>query len=307
MPITATIIPIFTIVFLGWFVHRKGFLPSEFQGPANRLVFYVAIPAIIFQSIAKSSLGELFNPRVVVITLIVLTVSYAVAWLVCYLARVPRHLSGTFIQASGHGNLGYFGFAVAFYFLGADGLVQASIVAGFLMILQNIYSIMALQRYASQSAVPNTARTMAFKVVGNPVIVSVLAGMLVALLGIPLPLIVERSLTILGGLALPTALLVIGASLSLGRMRAHHMLVGGAAAIKLLFMPGLGWLLFLACGIPVGDYLPALILLASPTATIAFVMAREMQGDADLAIAAISASTLLSALTYMLWLGVGRI
>jgi malate permease and related proteins len=307
MPISATIIPIFIIVILGWFVHSKGFLPSEFQGPANRLVFYVAIPAIIFQSIARSALGELFNPRVVVITLTALTASYAVSWFVCYLARVPRHLAGTFIQASGHGNLGYFGFAVAFYYLGDAGLAQASIVAGFVMILQNIFSIMALQRYASQSAVPNTARNIVFKVVGNPVILAVLAGMLVALLEIPLPLIVERSLTILSGLALPTALLVIGASLSIGRMQAHRMLIIGASAIKLLFMPGLGWLLFLFCGIPVGDYLPALILLASPTATIAFVMARELQGDSDLAVAVISASTLLSALTYMLWLSVGRI
>jgi predicted permease len=43
--------------------------------------------------------------------------------------------------------------------------------------------------------------------------------------------------------------------------------------------------------------LPALILLASPTAIISFVMAKEMQGDEDLAIATISASTLASALT----------
>jgi predicted permease len=52
------------------------------------------------------------------------------------------------------------------------------------------------------------------------------------------------------------------------------------------------------------NYLPALILLASPTATIAYVMAREMKGDVDFVIAAISTSTLLSAGTYLFWMTV---
>jgi predicted permease len=53
------------------------------------------------------------------------------------------------------------------------------------------------------------------------------------------------------------------------------------------------------------EYLPALILLASPTATVSYVMALEMAGDADLATAAISITTLASAVTFTLWLGLG--
>jgi hypothetical protein len=50
------------------------------------------------------------------------------------------------------------------------------------------------------------------------------------------------------------------------------------------------------------DYLPGLILLATPTATVAYVMAKEMQGDTAFAVATISASTLLSAVTFTFWL-----
>jgi predicted permease len=50
--------------------------------------------------------------------------------------------------------------------------------------------------------------------------------------------------------------------------------------------------------------LPGLILLASPTATISYVMAKEMKGDADFAVAAISISTLLSAVTFTAWLNI---
>jgi malate permease and related proteins len=302
MPIWGTIIPIFIIVLLGWGVHRRGFLPAEFLGPANRLVFYVAIPAIIFQSIAKSTFREWFNPLVIVITLSAALLTYASSWLVCRVTRMQPSLSGSFIQSAGHGNLAYFGLAVAYYYLGSAGLVHASVIAGFLMILQNVLSILALQSFATQSGAAPDARLIGGKLLSNPVILAVLAGMVFSIFALPMPLIAERSLTILSGLALPTALLVIGASLSFERMKAQGMIVAGATAIKLLVLPGIGWLLFQALGVQCSDFLPALILLASPTATISFVMAKEMQGDGDLAAAAISASTLASALTYVFWL-----
>jgi malate permease and related proteins len=304
MPVYATIIPIFIIVLLGWVVHRKGFLPSEFLGPANRLVFYVAIPAMIFQSIARSTLADWFNPLVVVITLSAACGAYATALLICLSTRMSRSMSGTFIQSAGHGNLGYIGLAVAFYYLGDAGLVQAGVTAGFLMILQNVLSIAALQAFSPRKAGVQSRRLPAAKVLGNPVIVAVLAGMVFSILAVPIPLIFERSLSILSGLALPTALLVIGATLSLERMKAQRLIVTGATVIKLLIMPAFGWFLFQYFGLDRGDYLPALILMASPTATISFVMAKEMHGDGDLAVATISASTLASALTYILWLKV---
>jgi predicted permease len=57
-------------------------------------------------------------------------------------------------------------------------------------------------------------------------------------------------------------------------------------------------------GLTLQDYLPGLILLASPSATLTYVMAKEMKGDTDFAVAAISASTMLSATTFSIWLTV---
>lgn len=304
MPIWGTIIPIFIIVLLGWWVHRRGFLPSEFMGPANRLVFYVAIPAMIFQSIAKSTFREWFNPLVILCTLAAAFLTYAASWLISRITHMQRSQSGSFIQSAGHGNLGYFGLAVAYYYLGGGGLAHASVIAGFLMILQNVLSITALQYFSTKSGKVPKARVIGVKVLGNPVILAVLAGMFFSMLALPMPLIVERSLTILSGLALPTALLIIGASLSFERIKAQGYIVFGAAALKLFVLPGLGWLLFHYFDTRRPDYLPALILLAAPTATISFVMAKEMDGDSDLAAAAISASTLASALTCAFWLKV---
>jgi len=56
MPFLTTIVPIFLLILLGLCAKQRGFMPPEFLGPANRLVFYLAIPAMIFRSISKASL-----------------------------------------------------------------------------------------------------------------------------------------------------------------------------------------------------------------------------------------------------------
>jgi malate permease and related proteins len=81
MAIATTIIPIFTIIALGWLARVKGFLPPEFIGPANRLVYYWAIPAMIFRSIYQSSFKALFNPTVLGIGLCCISGVFFIAWI----------------------------------------------------------------------------------------------------------------------------------------------------------------------------------------------------------------------------------
>jgi predicted permease len=264
-------------------------------------VYYLALPAFIFRSISKASLASQFQGTALFITLGAAVGAYAVAWLICLLRRVPAGRAGTFIQTAGHGNLGYVGLSIAFYFLGESGLARAGIIAGFLMITQNTLSVIVLQTHAA-SGRPLDLRSLLVKIFGNPVIGSALAGILASALQVPIPLVVQRSLDMLSGLGPPTALLLIGASLSLTVMRENLRAIMTAVLIKLVILPGIGLLLYQGFQLSAIDYVPGLILLASPTATVTFVMSREMQGDADFAVAAISASTLFSAATFLFWL-----
>ncbi len=301
MNIVTTIIPIFAVILLGWFARWKGFIKQEFLEPANRLVFYLAIPAMIFRAISRASFKARFDVQVLGTTLFAVVAVFAVAWVVGLLFRMRREQIGTFIQASFHGNLGYIGLAVAFYYLGNEGLVRASIIAGFIMILQNFLAVVALQ-FNSDVAVSRNKLGVVLKILGNPVIVSAMAGILFSLAELPIPMIIDRSLDILSGLALPLALLVIGASLSFELMQLRVLRVLAAGLLKLAVLPGLGLALYRLFGLAVPDYIPGLILLASPSATITYVMAKEMKGDTDFAVAAISTSTLLSSVTFSAWL-----
>ncbi len=304
MTIISTIIPIFIIIFLGLFARQKGFITPEFLNPANRLVYYIAIPAMIFSAISKAALRTQMNLGVILVTLGSLLVITILAWGASVFLRAPRPSKGSFIQCSFHGNLGYIGLAVAFYYLGDSGFVKAAIIAGFVMILQNILAVIVLQFHSSATLRPGILDVFK-KTMANPVILSALAGILFSLLNIPMPLIIERALDILRGMALPMALLIIGASLSFEQLKPRFLNVLISTFLKLILAPAIGFMLFSLISSAPEDYLPGLIILASPTATLAYIMAKEIGGDPDFAVAAISICTILSSLTYTLWLHMG--
>ncbi len=199
MNIVTTIIPIFTIILLGWLARSRGFMPPEFLGPANRLVYYLAIPAMIFRSISKASLATRFNFEVIGVTLSAVIIIFAIAWRTGLIIRVERKRLATFVQSAFHGNIGYIGLAVAYYHLGNEGLVRAGIIGGFVMILQNILAVFVLQLYGNDLC--TSRKTLFLKVMGNPVIVSAIAGILFSLTEAQLPLVMGRTLDILSGMA----------------------------------------------------------------------------------------------------------
>ncbi len=301
----STIVPIFIVVFLGLYARHRGFFSADFLSRANRLVYYIAIPAMIFSAISKASLKTEMNLPVIFITLSSLVAVSGLAWVLSRPAGLTRPARGSFIQCSFHGNLGYIGLAVAFYYLGNDGFVKTAIISGFVMILQNILAVFILQYFSRADSGEINPLASLKKTMANPVILSALAGIGFSLSNLPMPVILARSLDILKGMALPMALLIIGASLSFDALKPRLAITMVISFLKLMVTPALGWMAFRGLGISSENYLPGLILLASPTATLTYIMAREIGGDPDMAVAAISICTILSSLTYGIWLGVG--
>ena len=299
-----TIGPVFVIILLGWSLRAWDFLPAHLIGPLNRMVYYLAIPAMIFREVAQASFHSHFQPVLLGGTLIPVATVFFIALGFGFLFAIQKKEFGTFLQSSFHGNLGYIGLAVAYYFLGKEGFTRASILAAFLMLLQNVLAVLALQAFSPVEKSSHRLFFFAKRIIFNPVILSAMAGIGLSFFQIPIPEPIDRMLAIISGMALPLALLVIGASLSFGLIKSHLLPALGAGFLKLLVLPGLGLVLYQWLELSPADFLPGLILLASPTATVTYVMAGEMDGSTELASAAVSMNTLLSAATFVFWLGI---
>ena len=301
MQTLVTIAPIFIIIALGWIAARTGFMPANILGPLNRLVYYFAIPAFLFHAIANFPLAQGFNVQVVMITLGTVVALYLLSWALTRLLRLPTKQVGATIQSACHSNAGYVGLPVAFYVLGDTGLAQAGIISGFLMIVQNVMSSTILQCHSKQKSAGGHF-SLLIQYLKNPVIIGSLVGIIASGLQIPIPKVIDRTLNMLGDLAPAAALLLIGASLSFKAMTAQKRIIFGTVATKLILLPLAALFVFQLFHLDIKDYLPAIIILATPTATVAYVMSRQMGSDPEIAVATISATTIISALTLPLWL-----
>jgi len=299
-----TIGPVFVIILLGYGLRAWDFLPEHLIGPLNRMVYYLAIPAMIFREVAEASFHAHFQPVLLGGTLVPVAAVFFIALGSAFLFSIQKRELGTFLQSSFHGNLGYIGLAVSYYFLGKEGFTRASILAAFLMLLQNSLAVLALQAFSPAGESTHRMLFLAKKITFNPVILSAMAGIGFSLFQVPIPEPIDRMLAIISGMALPLALLVIGASLSFGLIKSHIFPALGTGFLKLLVLPGLGIGLYHWLRLSPTQFLPGLILLASPTATITYVMAGEMGGSTELASATVSMNTLLSAATFVFWLGI---
>ncbi|UCF31377.1 MAG: AEC family transporter [bacterium] len=299
--ILESISPVFLVIGLGYLSRRMGFIPDAFIQSANRLVYYIAIPILVFGEISAGHFSESFDLLQISGTFLAVVIIMSIGLLTAVILRLSPGGSATFVQGSFHGNLGYVGLAVVFYTLGPSGRGAASVLAGFLILFQNLISI-SLYTFL-QARGRRLDGGLAWKFLGNPIILATVLGLFSSAFGFSLPGFIDRSFTIVGDMALPLALLIIGGSLKRAPTR-RIQLVCLSTFFKLILLPFCGFLVFRIMGVSLPQAAVAVILLASPSATISYVMAAEMGGESDLAAAAVTVSTVLSIATYTLWISV---
>jgi predicted permease len=295
--VVEAIAPIFIIIVAGYFIQKSGLVAKTFFSEANRFVLYVSLPFLLFTGIVKSSPGSLVTPAI----LSVIMPTFAVLGISLSLGAVlglRKGRLGTFSQTAFHGNVSYIGLAVLFYLLGEGGLSRGSILTGFLILVNNGLAVLVLS-LASQKQ--KRVWKPLLSVATNPVIISAFLAMVVVHWHIAVPGIILRSMAMVASIALPLALIIIGASMSLETVKKTFALSSAISVLKLFALPGISLLLCRIFDVPAKEALPGIILLATPTATTAYIFAHQVGGDPELASGAITLSTLASPAAFIFW------
>jgi predicted permease len=295
--ILTIVLPVFAVIALGALLKRINLIDATFLQQTNRLVYYVCLPLLLFYEIGRADFMASFNGRLVLGSILAVTVTFLVSYCYTVLRNYPPGARGVFSQGAFRGNIAYVGLAIVFNALGETGLTRAGILMGFLVPFLNLYAILALlwpHRNSSDQGIPFLVRQVAF----NPLILASFAGIIWSYFAIPTPLLLERSLKIATGMALPLALLAIGAGFSLERLRGDLFTAALAAGAKLVWLPLLAAGILLAMGVTGTDLEIGVLIAGTPAATANYIMAGQLKGDAELAATIVMLTTLLSAVTY---------
>jgi predicted permease len=298
------VLPVFLVIGCGWFLRVIGFLQDETAGTLTRLVFYVSAPALLLRGAAGAPVARsLQGPSLPLI--IGLTVVFAFGVYACVLRRAPAR-RGVLAQGAHRSNMVFMGLPIVAYAYGDAVLGQAAVLIGIMVVVYNLLGILllVLPHQSLSYRHPAVWRGTAAKILRNPLILSSGAGIVLSLLGLGLPLALDRALDLVGRTALPLALVAVGAGLDFGRLRAETGVTAVVAVLKLVVYPGLVWLGLRWLGFTGVELAVPVLILASPTAVVSYIMAREMDGDAQLAGAIVIGTTTLSALTFLGWLAV---
>ncbi|MBM6550494.1 AEC family transporter [Marinomonas ostreistagni] len=286
--------PIFLVLIVGVILERVGMINDNFVSVASKVVFNVAMPALIFISITQNNTDPDGHVGLMVYGIIATFISYLFLELVA--AKVIRNKSdrGIVVQGAFRSNMAIIGLAYAMNAYGDEALAVASAYLGGVMVLYNVLSVITINRSMSAN---KSIRDSLISIAKNPLILAIVAAFLANQLNVQLPEIVTQAGNYFARMTLPLALLCAGASLRFQALKQDLMPSLYATIGKLALVPvalTLGGYLVGFRGIELGVLF---LLSSSPSASAGYIMARAMNGNAVLAANIIVLTTLLSLLS----------
>ena len=293
--------PVFGVIFIGWVLRRSSLLPDDSWGPISRLAYLGLSPAILFTSIANADLSDVRLGSFLVAGMLGFLAMAAITLALKPVLRIPGPTYTSLFQATCRWN-GLLILALAISLFGTEGEVLVALIMAASIPLVNMECVAVLSIWGEGSK-PEW-RSVIYRILTNPLILGSGLGGIVNISGFDIPEPVWGTIDMLGKAALPLILLAVGAGLNFTAMRARPRLLALSVFLKLMIGPlvfyGLGRL-FGVEGVP----LTILVLTgASPGAASAYVLAKQLGGDAPYSAGDITASALFCFITIPFWLKV---
>lgn len=232
-----TVFPLFALILVGFLAAKLKVLGADAVTALNKFVVWMALPALMFQAMAQISWDEINQPGYIATSVL----SMALVFSVAYLLDRKRPLADISLEgmAASYSNTGYMGIPLALMVFG-DAILPAVVLAIILTACGLFaFSIVLIEiDLHSDNRWWTTASKVVTSLARNPLVAAPLAGLLVALLQIPLPSGVYQFTTLLGAAASPCALVTIGLFLAhSGQATRRHSAVYRIVGLKLVLHP----------------------------------------------------------------------
>ncbi|EIJ44703.1 transporter permease [Herbaspirillum sp. GW103] len=290
------VFPIFSLIFLGWICRKRHILSAGAASELNRFVIWLALPALLFDSMSRLKATDFANLRFIAVFAIGVAVVFLLtAWLrLRQKAAAPDVIIDSL--GSSYANTGFIGIPLCYLAFGNEGLPPSVIAMVMTACLLFAVAIVMLESCLhARAGWMQTVAKVGRSLLRNPIMIAPVAGIIVALSGVSLPGSVQQFFKILGGAASPCALVSLGLFLAQPVRAGDGAPVWLLVAFKLLLQPAVTavlayWLLPL----PRLWADSAVLLAALPIGTGPFMLAELYQREVTAMSRAILISTTLS-------------
>ena len=284
--INATL-PIFLMILLGKFLYRVHLIDEHFTKIADKYVFMVALPALVFQDLTENDIRSGFDGGYVLFCFLVTLFIILVIWGLTEIFMKEESEKGAFIQASYRSSAAILGLAFIDNMYDGAGMAPLMIIGA--VPLFNIFAVIILTLKGNHgNQKPNLKDTF-------------VSALPFAFFHFHFPLFLDKAIRSVGNTATPLALISIGAGFE-GRKAIKKIKPTLAASfIKLILLSALFLPLAIFFGYRNQELMAILIMLGSPSTVSCYIMAKNTGNDSTLTSSIIVLTTLLSSVTLTMW------
>jgi malonate transporter len=297
LSIIHSLTPVLLVIMLGFFLKRMRLIEDHYWTGIENLCYYILFPALLIKTLATARID---STELLAFSGMVLFAIFAMSLLMLAVYPLLKRTTGltpaaftSLFQGATRWH-GFIALSIAGFVLGEEAVAYMAVTMAVIIPPLNVINVWVIAHFANGDS---RLKGVLLKLLKNPFIISCAIGAFLNLSGIGLSGPIYASFDMLGSGALGMALMAVGAGLIFGEVRQQRLLVLIGSMIRLLGMPALmftGAWLFEVDGVA---RMVAVIAGAVPTAASAFVLARQMGGDAPLMASLITAQVVLSVFT----------
>ena len=289
------LLPDFLLIVLGFVLCHRSALNRPVWEAAEKLVYYLLFPVLLFNSILKSPLQPAQTVSLAAAAVGTVGAGVLIAFAIGRWPGVDARLHASGAQTAFRFN-SFIGLALSERLGGPQGLAWMALCIALCVPLCNVAAVWPLARHGGHSYGRELLR--------NPLILSTVAGLIANLAGLKFPETVATTLQRIGVAALPLGLMATGAGLHFGRLKSAPGLASVFMTVRHAVLPALAIGLTAVLALPPEQRLIIVLFAALPTASSAYVLAARMGGDGGYVAGLVTLSTLLGMLSVPLWLAV---
>ncbi len=287
------LLPDFLLILLGFLLVRYTSLHKDIWTGAEKLVYYLLFPALLFNSINQTRFDWSGTSTMVLVAASAFFTAMLLGYISQWFFKANHKSWASGFQTSFRFN-SYIAFAAAGRLAGEEGVALMALISGCLVPIANAAAVWALAKHSE---------THLLKEIGkNPLIIATVLGLGSNLLGLTMPDYIAMSLQRLGAASIALGLLSVGAGLMWIENKKDGALIAYWTTVKLMIAPAIALTVGRLMDLPPAQLTIVVLFGALPTATSAYVLANRMKGDGPLVAACISVMTLLASLTLPIWL-----
>ena len=290
--------PLVLMMATGFLLRRVGIVTEDALRIVNRIVYYVGIPTLVFYSVVTDRTPARWQYALWVAGAIF--VAFVLAMLLARLLTKDPARRGTVTQCAFRSNDGIFGLAVAAALFGES---NTGTMAFTLVVSASMFGIFGVLAYELNRGGTIHVGKILLNTLKNPILIAAALAFIVRFTGLTLPYVILKPIEYFKHMCTPLGFLVLGGLLSFKSLKADWKIVTVVSAVKLVALPVLFCsLAYFVGGIHGAELGSLFIVFASPVAMSCLPMASGLGGDVKLAGELIAVTTVLSLLTFFLYL-----